>query len=75
METAHKTIFTSKDLETDQEVRWCPGCGDYAILASLKKVLLCLRATEVVRTKGRIQTYHLSSLKIILSKEKILQIL
>jgi 2-oxoglutarate ferredoxin oxidoreductase subunit beta len=39
METAHKTIFTSKDLETDQEVRWCPGCGDYAILSSLKKVL------------------------------------
>ena len=39
MENLHKTIFTSKDLETDQEVRWCPGCGDYAILNSLKKVL------------------------------------
>lgn len=40
METAeHKTIFTAKDLETDQEVRWCPGCGDYAILKSLQKVL------------------------------------
>ena len=23
-----------KDWETDQEVRWCPGCGDYAILAA-----------------------------------------
>jgi 2-oxoglutarate/2-oxoacid ferredoxin oxidoreductase subunit beta len=32
-------IFTSKDLETDQEVRWCPGCGDYAILNSVKKIL------------------------------------
>lgn len=35
----HQTFFTSKDLETDQEVRWCPGCGDYAILKSLQKVL------------------------------------
>ena len=32
-------IFTSKDLETNQEVRWCPGCGDYAILNSVKKIL------------------------------------
>lgn len=32
-------IFTAKDLETDQEVRWCPGCGDYAILNSVKKIL------------------------------------
>ncbi len=40
MEVAdHKVIFTSKDLETDQEVRWCPGCGDYAILKSVQKVL------------------------------------
>ncbi len=33
------TTFTTKDLETDQEVRWCPGCGDYAILSSVQKVL------------------------------------
>ena len=33
------TIFTSKDLETDQEVRWCPGCGDYAVLAQVQKLL------------------------------------
>ncbi|HKQ60546.1 MAG TPA: 2-oxoacid:ferredoxin oxidoreductase subunit beta [Candidatus Polarisedimenticolaceae bacterium] len=26
--------LTKKDFVTDQEVRWCPGCGDYAILAS-----------------------------------------
>lgn len=32
-------IFTAKDLETNQEVRWCPGCGDYAILNSVKKIL------------------------------------
>ncbi|MCB9850247.1 MAG: 2-oxoacid:ferredoxin oxidoreductase subunit beta [Phycisphaerales bacterium] len=27
------------DFASDQEVRWCPGCGDYAILAQVKKVL------------------------------------
>jgi 2-oxoglutarate/2-oxoacid ferredoxin oxidoreductase subunit beta len=27
---------TAKDFKTDQEVRWCPGCGDYAILAGLQ---------------------------------------
>jgi len=26
--------LTAKDFKTDQEVRWCPGCGDYAILAA-----------------------------------------
>src|ERR687886_3123634 len=28
--------LTAKDLKTDQEVRWCPGCGDYAILAAVQ---------------------------------------
>jgi 2-oxoglutarate ferredoxin oxidoreductase subunit beta len=28
--------LTVKDFKTDQEVRWCPGCGDYAILAALQ---------------------------------------
>ena len=31
--------LTAKDFATDQEVRWCPGCGDYSILAQMKKVL------------------------------------
>ena len=31
--------LTRKDFVTDQEVRWCPGCGDYSILAQLQKVL------------------------------------
>ena len=30
------TALTRKDFVTDQEVRWCPGCGDYAILAAEK---------------------------------------
>ena len=31
--------LTAKDFKTDQEVRWCPGCGDYAILASMQSLM------------------------------------
>jgi 2-oxoglutarate ferredoxin oxidoreductase subunit beta len=31
--------LTRKDFVSDQEVRWCPGCGDYAILAQIQKTL------------------------------------
>lgn len=31
--------LTAKDLVTDQEVRWCPGCGDYSILKQTQTVL------------------------------------
>lgn len=31
--------LTPKDYATDQEVRWCPGCGDYAILKTIQKVM------------------------------------
>jgi len=33
------TTLTKKDFTSDQEVRWCPGCGDYAILASVQGFL------------------------------------
>ncbi len=32
-------ILTRKDFVSDQEVRWCPGCGDYSILAQTQKVM------------------------------------
>ncbi len=39
-ETATVTpTLTAKDFATDQEVRWCPGCGDYSILAQVQKVM------------------------------------
>jgi len=40
-ETVETTVaaLTAKDFATDQEVRWCPGCGDYSILASVQKVM------------------------------------
>ena len=31
--------LTNKDFTSDQEVKWCPGCGDYAILRSMQKAL------------------------------------
>jgi 2-oxoglutarate/2-oxoacid ferredoxin oxidoreductase subunit beta len=31
--------LTAKDFKSDQEVRWCPGCGDYAILAAMQSFM------------------------------------
>jgi len=31
--------LTQKDFATDQDVRWCPGCGDYSILANVQRVM------------------------------------
>jgi len=41
METTQSTKiqYTAKDFKSDQYVRWCPGCGDYAVLNSLQKVM------------------------------------
>jgi 2-oxoglutarate ferredoxin oxidoreductase subunit beta len=33
------TQYTAKDFKSDQEVRWCPGCGDHAVLSSVQKAL------------------------------------
>ena len=47
--TVHSTtdeqipVLTRKDFVSDQEVRWCPGCGDYSILAQMQKMLPELR--------------------------------
>ncbi len=39
MSEAIKIKLSKKDLESDQDVRWCPGCGDYAILATVQRTL------------------------------------
>jgi 2-oxoglutarate ferredoxin oxidoreductase subunit beta len=33
------TITTAKDWASDQEVRWCPGCGDYAVLKAVQRTM------------------------------------
>ncbi len=45
---------TKKDFTSDQEVRWCPGCGDYAILAAMQGFLpeLGLRRENIVFVSG-----------------------
>lgn len=46
--------LTRKDFVSDQEVRWCPGCGDYSILAQMQKVLpdLGIRRENIVFISG-----------------------
>jgi 2-oxoglutarate/2-oxoacid ferredoxin oxidoreductase subunit beta len=39
LNTTRSLKLTEKDFASDQEVRWCPGCGDYAILKQTQKVL------------------------------------
>jgi 2-oxoglutarate/2-oxoacid ferredoxin oxidoreductase subunit beta len=38
MATATLLPLSKKDFQTDQEIRWCPGCGDYAILSAVQSI-------------------------------------
>ena len=44
MTTAIPLELSRKDFVSDQAVRWCPGCGDYSILAQMKKALSAIGA-------------------------------
>ena len=37
--SGNEPTLTRKDFQSDQDVRWCPGCGDYAILAAVQRLL------------------------------------
>ena len=54
MTTATLPPLTKKDFQTDQEVRWCPGCGDYAILSAVQSVFpeLGIRKENFVVVSG-----------------------
>lgn len=39
MDTRARNTYSADDFASDQDIRWCPGCGDYSILAQMKKVL------------------------------------
>ncbi len=39
MDDLKLTKYIPKDFKSDQEVRWCPGCGDHAILSAVQKAL------------------------------------
>jgi 2-oxoglutarate ferredoxin oxidoreductase subunit beta len=54
METTVEKKYTYKDFESDQEVRWCPGCDDYVILRSMQKALpeMGVKREDVVFVSG-----------------------
>lgn len=54
MEINTEIKLTSKDFVTDQEIRWCPGCGDYSILKQVQTVMpeLSLKREEIVFISG-----------------------
>ncbi len=49
-----KRGLTRKDFSSDQDVRWCPGCGDYAILATVQRLMpkLGVKREKVVFISG-----------------------
>ncbi len=51
---AEPVAFTRKDFQSDQEVRWCPGCGDYSVLAAVQFLLpeLDVRPENLVFVSG-----------------------
>jgi 2-oxoglutarate/2-oxoacid ferredoxin oxidoreductase subunit beta len=54
MSTATLPVYNKKDFQTDQEIRWCPGCGDYAILSAVQSVFaeLGIRRENFVMISG-----------------------
>ena len=54
MSTTELPQYTKKDFTSDQEVRWCPGCGDYSILANVQSTMpdLGARKEDVVFVSG-----------------------
>ena len=52
--------LTRKDFTSDQDVRWCPGCGDYAILAQVQRVMpeLGIPRHQIVFVSGLPETEH-----------------
>jgi 2-oxoglutarate/2-oxoacid ferredoxin oxidoreductase subunit beta len=54
MEATVEKKYTYKDFESDQEVRWCPGCDDYVILRSMQKALpeMGIKREDVVFISG-----------------------
>src|SRR4051794_25415496 len=54
MSDTNVTLTTKKDWSSDQEVRWCPGCGDYGILLAVQTLMpeLGIRPEQTVFVSG-----------------------
>jgi 2-oxoglutarate ferredoxin oxidoreductase subunit beta len=53
-ENGHIAQLTKKDFQSDQETRWCPGCGDYAVLSAVQGFMpeLGLEPEKIVFVSG-----------------------
>ena len=47
-EAAAEHMLTRKDFVSDQDVRWCPGCGDYAIVKAVRNALAQLNVSKEI---------------------------
>ncbi len=45
---SHNCIYSAADFKSDQEVKWCPGCGDHAVLGSLTAALARISSEDCV---------------------------
>ena len=54
METTTEEKLTSKNFVSDQEIRWCPGCGDYSILKQVQSVMpeIGIKREDIVFISG-----------------------
>ncbi len=54
MSATTELTYTKKDFASDQEVKWCPGCGDYAILSAIQSALTQIgrKREEIVFVSG-----------------------
>lgn len=54
METITQPLFKPKDYASDQDVKWCPGCGDYAVMNAVQKAFseLNLKKEDVTIISG-----------------------
>ena len=53
-------ITTKKDWTSDQEVRWCPACGDYSLVTAVQMVMHCFGVSPVTVRKVRSRCVGLS---------------
>ncbi len=45
---AHNCIYSAADFKSDQQVKWCPGCGDHAVLSSMTAALAKISSEDCV---------------------------
>jgi 2-oxoglutarate ferredoxin oxidoreductase subunit beta len=56
-------MVSAKDYATDQEVRWCPGCGDYSILKQVQTIFAQLELnrdeTAIIPELAVLRDFHI----------------